>query len=474
MDDSIAESHLGFESIYSIHIINYSITSMNLASDALTSDKFQKMSFTSSKFADDVITSKHIAINALTSADFSDCSISYNHIVDVPPTSNAIPGEYFSDLDLLTHFVPGYVSPNKFVDQAFTFSKFSSSLPFDAEYIIAPLTIEKGGTGSTGSFNVGELLFTATTNTIVEGESVETEFLSQSEDLRFLTPNDTDYYLTIGNAGNCSLNCKFTTSGNIFLETGSDPYSGVMIIQQYDTDSYQFISLDATSNSLYLSNYSPLTSPSPNMGVRAYNLYSANSLTAGGVTQNNSLDVYSGLSLGTTFRTISPPTDGLIIEESLQIGYNTPKTDDLDTTTYNVFVSGLIQGFSSDNVGIYSESTVPVMAQTNTFGINAIGATGIYTIGSSNAIEIANTVSSIGLETELTVTSNTYPGSSLFVDMQHDSNVVSFNAYLGYSSSEFNAGLYLTEPDTSLSTNEYAAYFDDAVNFAKLTVSDTV
>ena len=210
MDDSIAESHLGFESIYSIHIINYSITSMNLASDALTSDKFQKMSFTSSKFADDVITSKHIAINALTSADFSDGSISYNHIVDVPPTSNAIPGEYFSDLDLLTHFVPGYVSPNKFVDQAFTFSKFSSSLPFDAEYIIAPLTIEKGGTGSTGSFNVGELLFTATTNTIVDGESVETEFLSQSEDLRFLTPNDTDYYLTIGNAGNCSLNCKFT------------------------------------------------------------------------------------------------------------------------------------------------------------------------------------------------------------------------------------------------------------------------
>ena len=192
-----------------------------------------------------------------------------------------------------------------------------------------------------------------------------------------------------------------STTGNIFVEDGA------LILENYGNGTYQFIELDSDSETLFFTGGLDLDAATSNAGIRIADLYLENSLTIGGTTQKNNVDLYSGFSLGGTYITESPPSNGFIVESSLQVGF----ADFTDFSTYALYVGGIAGSFEDIGItSILTDSSTPIVASLNTTtGISASGNIGIKTSGDNVAITVNVSEDAVGFHAIINSDSDTGP-----------------------------------------------------------------
>jgi hypothetical protein len=449
--DAITNTHIGTKQISSQLLVANAIAARHISDRALTSSKFQKNAITSNNISVSTIASTNLQALVITSKNneiIASNSINWSHITGPIPI-NRMPLLTASKLSLGA----ASITSKHIQENAITETKFALNFTIsdaDISKLQLPISVDQGGTGLTESdYKSDSILFLETkTNTTFSGYYF-------GQDAHFVWKNNR---LLIASPNTSNLN---PTSKDSMIVSGNVQSIGGVTITQDNTSSYNIglhnDYLQFTSGNVTTGNDSHL------LGIKAKKIYLKDALyvgTSGPCISNCSSVIVSGnVAIGSSFISKPAPSNGLLIEHSLQIEntdnkgiLNVKKTILAESYTSSpIIVSDITNANPSIKTGLKSTST-PITSQGAITGMRIAGPIG----GTVMIPKGSSTVTGIKLSVE--------QGTALIVSQNATVSHPTINAYLAHISNGTKYGVYGIAPDT---TNAYAAYFNSGHIYAK-------
>lgn len=230
------------------------------------------------------------------------------------------------------------------------------------------------------------------------------------------------------------------------------------------------------------------------MAVKTKKLMGQTSLVIGNSAQANGVDLSSGLRLGSTYRSndTSPPTNGLIIEGSIQINDlsgNIKQASDLNghvlivdretndgvvhATSANIGILSDITGGQSHLSSSTSERLDETPIWTSGRSITAEGVIGIETASPiPMRVTMNATIGEVTGIQAIMVTENPTTSAAAFHTELTGTGITEMTDAIGYASPTFTAGIYGQSPSTTHADN-YAGVFDGDFLAKSITNRDT-
>lgn len=475
-NDAISSQNIGESIIDSSHIINKTLRKNDFAPGAFTPDKIRNGTIVSDNIAANAILENHLGDFELSPEKFKGHGVHWNNFI--PPPEGGFPSDRFGDntLDFSAKFLSTDDIHGSKIKTA-SITKEKVNIPtFNVSKLMVPLDVRKGGTGLT-SFIPNAILYLYTDSIVKMGQT--TQFLWDSTNAR----------LTIGTP--TSVPAGFTSG---IITTGNVLISDALLLNQHSPTHYTFVKYNAADSAIQLSYNSLLSSNQSNMAVKTKKLMGQTSLVIGNSAQANGVDLSSGLRLGSTYLSndTSPPTDGLIVEGSIQIndvsgnikslseinGY--PLRVDRETadgvvhaTSANIGILSDITGGQTHLISSTSERLDETPIWTSGRSINAEGVIGIQT---ESPIPMRVTMNAIfgevtGIQA-IMVTENPTTSAAAFHTELTGTGITEMTDAIGYASPTFTAGIYGQSSNTSRADN-YAGVFGGHFLAKSITNSDT-
>ena len=454
-EDSISGSQIEHNSIDSSHIADASLGMSDFAPGAISNDKIADGSITAEDLIAGAITEDLISSVNLTEEKFATNSVSWDDFTQ--PPADYFPVEKLGDnsLNFDTQFTDEPLDAAKILENSIGATQLDIPT-FSINKLATPLAVENGGTGIT-EFIQNALLYSYDDSGLTR--------MGQTDKLRyeFNSANGTGIlFADPPESIPSSFTSGLITSGNVLIENGA------LILQSYiEADSsltYTFLKFDSISQAIQTTYRQPLSYTDSNMNLKVKELLLNTGMIIGSGSALNGIDLTDGFALGDTFRSETPPTNGLIIESQLHIGGN---------YTSSSYLLGINEGNAyavSDNIGaifdITNSTDLSTPIQANGLSVIANAETGIV----SEAPEPLNVIvsgssSKTGIISTIIADASNYPLSGIV------SIKPSLESHVGYANANFSAGIYGKEPTTT-KTNNYSAYFDGDLGATSLTFDD--
>ncbi|MEK9727848.1 MAG: hypothetical protein VW397_07070, partial [Candidatus Margulisiibacteriota bacterium] len=460
-NNSISKDQLTKDIVDSNHIIDKTIGNNDLAPGAISSEKIKGGSVSSSKMAADSITKEKLASFNLTTDKFADNGIAWDDFVQ--PPDGYLPPDRIGDnsLDYEKKFIQtGEIDGAVFATASIGATQLNIPT-FSIDKLSVPLDVSKGGTGLT-QFKNNAIFYIFDDNG--KSRMGQTDFFRWNKD----TSSSIAKHRLLIAPTSITIPTAFSNgvllSGNILVEDGA------LILKDHGASSYTFVKYNTTDQAIQLSHKLGLNSNSTNMNLKTKVLSVNSNLLIGAASALNGLDLNTGFRLGTTYVSSNkqPPTNGLIIQDSLQIGGNPINNPTAKLSIYE----GKAQAISTHH-GIIANmtglTTIKTPLKTDGRQIGADAPIGIESQGPiPMQVTINSQADSDGLYVTMTETPANFPQVGVYSEMQGPDINATMNGQITYVDNRFSAGVYGTTPDTK-KTKNYAAVFAGNLNTSHYT-----